>query len=247
MGDTGACAGTARGTEAPSGDGGRGAGRRSPRGTEVAGWDGGRRAGRRLPAAVADILDGLTASRGHFLLESGYHSDLWIALDELFVDPTRMAPLVTALAARLRPYAVDGICGPALGGAFLAQALARELKVQFYFSERDQSTANDDVLFHARYRLPPELNRRVGGEKIAVVDDVISAGSSVRATIVALASARATTVVVGAFVVLGRTAATHFAGERIPVEALEYDEFNLWSPVDCPLCRAGVPLENRVP
>jgi orotate phosphoribosyltransferase len=193
---------------------------------------------------VANILDGLTSSRGHFLLESGYHSDLWIALDALWVDPAGTAPLIVTLAARLRPYDVDGICGPLLGGAFLAQALAHELQVRFYFTERDRSSATGD-LFHARYRLPPELNRRAGGERIAVVDDVISAGSSVRATIVALAAARATTVVVGACVVLGETAVTHFARERIPVEALEYAEFNLWAPGDCPLCRAGVSLENR--
>jgi orotate phosphoribosyltransferase len=190
------------------------------------------------------ILEDLTSSRGHFLLESGYHSDLWIALDALLVDATTSAPLIGALAARLRSYAVDGICGPLVGGAFLAQALAHELKVRFYYTEREP-TAAIGGLFNATYRLPPEIRRCVRGEAIAVVDDVISAGSSVRATMAALASAGATTTVVGAFVVLGQSALTHFARERIPVEALEHDEFNLWPPTDCPLCRADVALENR--
>ena len=57
------------------------------------------------------------------------------------VDATRSAPLIGALAARLRPYAVDGICGPLVGGAFLAQALAHELKVRFYYTEREQTVA----------------------------------------------------------------------------------------------------------
>ena len=190
------------------------------------------------------ILENLTSSRGHFLLESGYHSDLWVSLDALLVDTTRIAPLIGALAARLRPYAVHGICGPLLGGAFLAQVLAHELKVCFYYTEREQAVADGD-LFNVSYRLPPEMGRSVRGETIAVVDDVISAGSSVRATMVALATAGATTVVVGALVVLGQTARTHFARERIPVEALEHDELNLWPPAGCPLCHAGVPLENR--
>jgi orotate phosphoribosyltransferase len=193
---------------------------------------------------MALLLEHLKASRGHFRLESGFHSDLWITLDALFVEPARIAPLIVALAGRLRPYAVDAICGPLVGGAFLAQALAQELKVRFYFATHEPPVPTGD-LFSARYRLPSGLNGRIFGERIAVVDDVISAGSAVRATTDAVASARASTVVVGAFVVLGKTAVAHFARERMPVEALEFDEFNLWAPDDCPLCRARVPLEDR--
>jgi orotate phosphoribosyltransferase len=190
------------------------------------------------------ILAPLTSSRGHFLLESGYHSDVWIALDALLVDTTTSAPLIGALATRLRPYALEGICGPLVGGAFLAQALAHELKVGFYYTEREQTVAVDG-LFNATYRLPPGIRGYLRGQTIAVVDDVMSAGSSVRATIAALASSGATTTVVGAFVVLGERALSHFARERIPVEALEHEQFNLWPPIDCPLCRAGLALENR--
>ena len=100
-------------------------------------------------------------------------------------------------------------------------------------------------VFSARYRLPPGVTSAIRGERVAVVDDVISAGSSVRATTAALASAGATTLVVGAFVVLGHTAVTHFTREHIPIEALEYRDFNLWVPGDCPLCLAGVPVEDR--
>ena len=71
-----------------------------------------------------DMLKALPARRGHFLLESGYHTDLWFTLDALFVAPKDIAPRVVALAELLRPYSISAVCGPLLGGAFLAQAVA---------------------------------------------------------------------------------------------------------------------------
>jgi orotate phosphoribosyltransferase len=192
---------------------------------------------------TGDILAAVPARRGHFLLESGHHTDLWLTLDALFVDPNKVASLVAALADKLRPHVVSAVCGPLLGGAFLAQALASVLGVGFYYAEPSPASPNPG-LFKAAYRLPPELSRRVRGERVAVVDDVISAGSSVRATIAALTTAGASTIVVGAFMVLGDTAVTHFASQRVPVEFLGHRDFSLWQPADCPLCQAGPPLED---
>lgn len=192
---------------------------------------------------TGDILDALPARRGHFLLESGYHTDLWLTLDAMFVDPAGMAPLVDALAGKLRPHGVTAVCGPLLGGAFLAQALATALGVAFYYAEPVPAPAHSG-LFKAEYRLPGELRRRVRGERVAVVDDVISAGSSVRATVAALASAGASVAVVAAPLVLGDAAVTHFAREGVPLEALGRRDFSLWTPHECPLCRDGVPLAD---
>jgi orotate phosphoribosyltransferase len=192
---------------------------------------------------TGDLLDALPARRGHFLLESGYHTDLWLTLDALFVDPARVAPLVSALAGKLRPHGVTAVCGPLLGGAFLAQALASELGTAFYHAEPAPAPAGPG-LFRAEYRLPAELRRRVRGERVAVVDDVVSAGSSVRATIADLASAGASVSVVGALLVLGDAAVTHFAREGVPIETLGHRDFSLWKPGACPLCEAGVPLKD---
>lgn len=191
---------------------------------------------------TGDILSALPARRGHFLLESGYHTDLWLTLDAVFVDPARIAPQVAALADKLRPHAVTAVCGPLLGGAFLAQAIASTLGVRFYYTEPGPAPP-DPGLFRAEYRLPSELSRRARGERVAV-DDVISAGSSVRATIAALAAAGAEAAVVAAFMVLGDTAVAHFAEQRVPVETRGRQDFSLWKPADCPLCQAGPPLED---
>lgn len=191
------------------------------------------------------LLQVLPARRGHFLLESGYHTDLWLTLDALFVNPRAIAPLVSALAEKLRPHAVAGICGPLLGGAFLAQALAMHLAVDFYYTQPAPPPSGGG-LFTAQYTLPAELGARVQGARIAVVDDVISAGSSVRATMAAMKEARASVVVVASLLVLGDTGAEHFRREGTALETLERRPFNLWAPADCSLCRAGVALEDVI-
>jgi orotate phosphoribosyltransferase len=164
-------------------------------------------------------------------------------LDALFIDPAAMAPQVDALAALLRPHDVSAICGPLLGGAFLAQALAAAMGVRFYYCERAGSDSSS-ALYDARYRLPAGLRAQASKERFAVVDDVVSAGSSVRAVVAELKAAGATTVVVGSLLVLGTKATDYFASVDIPLVTLDRRAFQTWLPAECPLCRAGVPLEN---
>jgi orotate phosphoribosyltransferase len=191
------------------------------------------------------MLNALPARRGHFLLESGYHTDFWLTLDAMFVDVAAAAPLVSQLADRLRRHDITAVCGPLLGGAFLAQALATTLGVRFYCTVPDaEPRLTDGGLFAARYSLPAGVAPRIGGERVAVVDDVISAGSSVRATIAALDGAGASTIVVGSFMMLGEAGARHFAERALPVETLDRQPFNLWQPADCPLCAAGSEPED---
>jgi orotate phosphoribosyltransferase len=138
---------------------------------------------------------------------------------------------------------VSGVCGPLLGGAFLAQLLAQRLGAEFYFAEREMP---DDPrgLYRARYRVPPVLAARVANKRLAIVDDVMSAGSALRGTYADLQAHGATCVVAGALLVLGSTGVGFFAGEGVPVEATVRHDFELWEPARCPLCAAGMPLED---
>src|SRR5882672_6929534 len=76
---------------------------------------------------VAAFLELVSGRRGHFRLESGHHSALWLDLDPLFAEPLRIEPLVATLTNALRPHDVAVVCGPLLGGAFLAQLVAHAL------------------------------------------------------------------------------------------------------------------------
>jgi orotate phosphoribosyltransferase len=191
----------------------------------------------------AGILGFSRGSNGHFLLESGYHADTWFNLDALFIDPTATAPRVNALAALIRPHDASAICGPLLGGAFLALALAAAMGVRFYYCEKAEGDSSS-ALYGARYRLPAGLRTHASKERFAVVDDVISAGSSVRAVVAELEAVGATTVVVGSLLVLGTKATDYFASLDMPIATLDRRPFQTWIPAECPLCRSGVPLEN---
>lgn len=192
-------------------------------------------------AAFRDLVAG---RRGHFRLESGHHGRLWLDLDPLFAAPRRVAPFVAALATAIRPHAPAAVCGPLLGGAFLAQLVAHALDVEFWFTERVLPPESGGGLYPARYRLPPALTPRVRDTRVALVDDVMSAGSALRGTFAELRAHGARPVVAGALLVLGSAGADFFAEHRVAVEAVSRDAYDLWPPAACPLCAAGVPLED---
>lgn len=190
------------------------------------------------------ILGLIEARRGHFLLESGLHGGLWLDLDQLFVRPATLKPFIMTLAELLRPFNVDAVCGPMLGGAFVAQMMAGELACEFWFTHKTPTTTSAAELYSARYHLPPPLAQRVRGKRVAIVDDAMSAGSSLRATYTALKECGAQVAVVGALLVLGVRGLDFFEQEGVPVVSVASDAYDFWSPADCPACRAGMPLER---
>lgn len=194
-------------------------------------------------SADRQFLDVVSARQGHFRLESGHHGRLWFDLDGLFMEPTRVRPLVERLAEALREHELSAVCGPLVGGAFLAQALTSRLQLEFLFTERVRPGESEE-LYGARYVLPRAVRDRVRGKRVAVVDDMISAGSAVRATFAELQARGARVVVIGALWVLGSPALAFFAGHGLPLESVTRLPYDLWPPRECPLCAAGQPLED---
>jgi orotate phosphoribosyltransferase len=192
---------------------------------------------------AAAFLELVAGRRGHFRLESGHHGALWLDLDPLFAQTRRIAPFVATLAEALRSHAVSAVCGPLLGGAFLAQLIAHALAVEFCFTERVMP-AQPRGLYQARYVLPSAFKARVREKRVAIVDDVMSAGSALRGTYAELKAHGAEPIVVGALLVLGSTGTGFFAECGVAVEAVAHDDYDLWLPDDCPLCASGVPVED---
>ena len=79
---------------------------------------------------------------------------------------------------------------------------------------------------------------------MAIVDDVMSAGSALRGTFLELGEHGAQPVVAGALLILGSAGAAWFADRNVPVEAVERAEYPLWTPGACPRCSAGEPLQD---
>jgi orotate phosphoribosyltransferase len=192
----------------------------------------------------AALLALANARHGHFVLESGLHSTLWLELEPFFLDAARIAPYVRMLMEQLSQDAPELICGPLSGGAFLAQLLARELGVQFCYTERapaDPATPGG-ALFSARYTLPRAFEEAVRGQRVTLVDDAMSAGSSLRATLQTLREHNALVVSVGALLVLGERGQAFFDTQGIPVRSVAQQAFEAWPPETCPVCTRHQPV-----
>src|SRR5690606_28520745 len=81
------------------------------------------------------LLALLSACTGHFPLESGHHGGLCLDLDSLFFEPAAVEPFAHRLADLVRPHAPDVVCGPLVGGAYLAQVVAARLGARFCHAE----------------------------------------------------------------------------------------------------------------
>jgi len=147
-------------------------------------------------------------------------------------------PLAARLAAQLKKYNVDAVCGPLVEGAFIALLVSLELGCDFVYAERF-ANATSESLYPVEYRLPIVLQPTVQGKRVAIVNDVINAGSAVRGTFTDLRSRGAVIVAIGALLVLGDAMAAFAAENRIALELLKQMPNNLWPPAECPLCAKG--------
>ncbi|MCB9386005.1 MAG: orotate phosphoribosyltransferase [Bryobacterales bacterium] len=183
----------------------------------------------------------LEARTGHFALESGHHSRMWLDLELLFRRPGAARPLAQELAARIAPYQPDVVCGPLVEGALVGVYVAEALGVDFAYAQRAPAPSMSEM-FSVSYQLPPAQRALVAGRRVAVVNDVIQAGSAVRATLADLAGHHAEPVVVACLLTLGEAAEALARSAGVPLEALDTATNEIWTPGQCPLCANGAPL-----
>jgi orotate phosphoribosyltransferase len=192
----------------------------------------------------AEFLKLLNTRQGHFRFESGHHGNLWLDLDLLLLSPKRIEPFVTELARKISSFGIDAVCGPMVGGALIAQNIALALGVDFLYTERIVPQ-NMAALYPVIYSLPGHLRTLVQCRSLAIVDDVINAGSAIRGTHNELESLGARTVVIGALLVLGEAGAKYFAERDLPVQGVSYLPNEIWAPENCPLCSSQIPLDDQ--
>ncbi|HMD95388.1 MAG TPA: hypothetical protein VKG80_22375 [Trebonia sp.] len=166
--------------------------------------------------------------RGHFDLGTGFHGDLWLDLDALFLRPALLRPWIRELAGHLRGHRVDAVCGPMEGGAFLALAIAGILGTAFLPAYR--ASGEDQG-----YRLAGVP----GGWRVAIADDAVNAGTAVRACAGLLRSGGAVPVAVAALLAVGPASA---AVPEVPFYAAAAIDSQAWPEDECPLCARGAPL-----
>ncbi len=164
---------------------------------------------------------------GHFLLTSGQHSDRYLQVALLLQDPVETARVCTVLADRFRHLEVEAVVGPALGAVIPAYEVARALGARALWTERTEGR----MILRRSFTLRP-------GERILVVEDVVTTGRSVREVVHAVETAGGRVVGIGAIV--DRTGESPDFG--VPYLALTTIAAPTYPPTDCPLCRQGLPL-----
>ena len=164
--------------------------------------------------------------RGHFLLSSGLHSDIYLQSALVLQHPTHAEALCRELAKPFKGNGVQVVLAPAIGGILVAHEVARALGARCLFGERE-----DGVM---RLRRGFSLEH---GERCLVVEDVITTGGSTREVIRVVEDAKGVLVGVGALI--DRSGGT----AQFPVKkaALATLTVPTYKPEDCPLCKAGTP------
>jgi orotate phosphoribosyltransferase len=169
-------------------------------------------------------------TRGHFLLSSGRHSDEYWEKFRIFEHPNVTERLCGQIAERYRDQAVAVVIGPTTGGALLAQEVARQLGVRCMIAE---PAAGGGRELRRGFLLHP-------GERVLVVDDVLTTGLSVRETLEALRAYGPE--ILGVELLIDRSNGEASRQFDVPYHALLSVAARSYAPADCPLCRAGQPL-----
>ena len=167
---------------------------------------------------------------GHFLLTSGMHSPSYLEKFQVLQYPTYVEAMCAEIARRFQDQHVETVLGPTTGGILLAYEVAKHLGVRGIFAERE----GEGFALRRGFALKP-------GERVLVVDDILTTGGSVAKTVQVVRDAGAKLVGIG--VLADRS------GEEIdlgaPAEALLRLKIPRYAAEDCPLCRAGIPLTKR--
>ena len=164
---------------------------------------------------------------GHFRLSSGLHSPGYLQCALVLQHPREAEALGAALGNLVRSLGAQTVLSPALGGIVIGQEVGRALNVRAIFAERQDGT----LTLRRGFTLEP-------GEKVLVVEDVVTTGGSTRETMDVARAAGA--VVVGACAIVDRSGGKQ--GLDVPFHSLLPMDVKAYQEAECPLCKQGVPV-----
>jgi len=185
-----------------------------------------------VTVSLGDLTSCGAHRRGHFLLSSGLHSGDYLQCALYLAVPSRAERAGRSLGERLTAagWAPDMVVAPAMGGLIIGHEVARALDRPFLFTER----VDQRMTLRRGFALS-------AGQRVVIVEDVVTTGRSTREVVDVVESAGATVVAVAALV--NRSGgADPFA--PIPFVWLVDATFATWPPSDCPLCAEGRPVDR---
>jgi orotate phosphoribosyltransferase len=124
------------------------------------------------PEALQVFRDTGALLEGHFILRSGLRSRQYFQCALALQDMPTVEKLASALVEKIRHLNVRTVVAPAMGGLVLGQEVARQLRVRFIFVEKEEGR----LVLRRGFKIAP-------GEKILIVEDVVTKGGRVQETI----------------------------------------------------------------
>ncbi|MFN2497510.1 MAG: orotate phosphoribosyltransferase [Pyrinomonadaceae bacterium] len=161
---------------------------------------------------------------GHFLLTSGLHSAVYLQCALVLQHPRTAEEFGREIAAHFRDVEIQTVAAPAIGGIVIGHEVARALGARFIWTERE----NGKMTLRRGFSVSP-------GEKILVVEDVVTTGGSTRETIAVLQSVGAD--VGGAASIIDRSSGKADVG--VPRIALATLNVPSVEPAACDACNRG--------
>ena len=179
---------------------------------------------------------------GHFLLKSGRHSNRYLEKFLVLQDPAATSELCSMWVAQYGATptnAVDVVAGPTTGGVILAFETARQIGTRGIFAEEvHDADGRARREFRRGFRIAP-------GERVLLVDDILTTGGSLLAMIPAVENAGGE--IVACHVLVDRSGGlasltSPRTGRSYPLRALWALDLPTWAPEACPMCAARAPL-----
>ena len=165
--------------------------------------------------------------KGHFRLTSGLHSPVYWEKFRVLQYPNYTEPLCRMIADHFRSQKVQVVAGPTTGGIILAFEVARQLGVRGIFAEKE----GEERSFRRGFTVNPD-------ERVLIVDDILTTGSSIREVIAAVKKLHGNIIGIGVLVDRSEQA-TDFG---FPLFSCHRSATVTYRPEECPLCAAKVPL-----
>jgi orotate phosphoribosyltransferase len=164
---------------------------------------------------------------GHFLLTSGLHSPAYWEKFRVLQFPESVIQLCGMIAQHYKDKNIQVVAGPTTGGVILAFETAKQLGVRSAFAEKDGTSR----VFRRGFSIEP-------GERVLVVDDILTTGGSVVEVVKALNKLQAD--IVGVGILVDRSEQVIDLGA--PLFSCLKSATKTYKPDACPLCSAGIPL-----
>jgi orotate phosphoribosyltransferase len=170
--------------------------------------------------------------KGHFLLTSGLHSPVYWEKFQVLQYPQYTQELCRLIADHFRDWNIQVVAGPTTGGIILSYEVARLLGLRGIFAEKKEGSP--ERVFRRGFAIRP-------GERVLLVDDILTTGGSVRETIAAINQLQGK--LVGVAVMVDRSTGPIDFG--VPLFSCLRTAAVTYKPEECPLCAARVPLVKR--